>query len=160
MEQLPQTNPITTSKGKILLPSHSSSPCSDSFTPFSPKDLELPSDIPDSDVFLDQEDDSSEETRSRSGIFKKPSDISKKKYHYIPDDLRLKLIDEVENKGEKIKHVSLYFFEETINPLSAKNKNFPSNGAQIFFFIDFPPMLSLGPNLSLSGLLNGVIKND
>jgi len=114
MEQLPQTNPITTSKGKILPLPHSFSFSPDSFPNFSPKDLEPPSDILDSEVFLDQEDDSSEETRSRNGIFKKPSDISKKKYHYIPDDLRLKLIDEVENKGEKIKHVSDNFLKEAI----------------------------------------------
>jgi len=104
MEQLPQTNPITTSLANP--------------TPYSPKDLEMPSDFPDSEVFLDQEDDSSEEVRSREGIRKKPSDISKKKYHYIPDDIRLKLIDEVENKGEKIKHAAKKL---NINYSSAKS---------------------------------------
>lgn len=32
---------------------------------------------------------------------------SKKKYRNIPNDIRLKLIDAIENKGEKIKHVRL-----------------------------------------------------
>ena len=32
---------------------------------------------------------------------------SKKKYDNIPNDIRMKLLDAVENKGEKIKHVNL-----------------------------------------------------
>jgi hypothetical protein len=31
--------------------------------------------------------------------------VRKKKYHSIPNEIRLKLINAVENKGEKIKHV-------------------------------------------------------
>jgi len=34
------------------------------------------------------------------------ANLRKKKYHSIPDDMRQKLIDAVENKGEKIKHAA------------------------------------------------------
>ena len=60
---------------------------------------------PDSQIYLEPEDGENE--RNVPGATKaiQKFDSKKKKYHSIPDDIRLKLIDAVENKGEKIKHV-------------------------------------------------------
>jgi len=49
-------------------------------------------------------------------IFRKFPFKDKKQYKTIPDDLRMQLIDAVENRGEKIKHVISVIF---INNLSA-----------------------------------------
>lgn len=55
-----------------------------------------------SSVYLEPEDekDIPEEVEAETPT------LNKKKYHNIPNDVRIKLIDAVENKGEKIKHVS------------------------------------------------------
>jgi len=74
---------------------------------------------PDSEAYQDQED--SEKNNSESGVtktIKKPSFKDKKKYHTISDDLRQKLIDAVENDGQKIKHVAKKL---NINYSSAKS---------------------------------------
>ncbi len=55
-----------------------------------------------SSVFVDEEENDKEVPGVKKEIQKSSS---RKKYHNIPNEMRLKLIEYVENKGEKIKHV-------------------------------------------------------
>lgn len=67
-----------------------------------------------SSIFIENE----EEKAQSSDPAEAKTDGSKKKYQNIPNDIRLKLIDAVENKGMKIKHAAKKF---GINYSSAKS---------------------------------------
>ena len=65
---------------------------------------------------MESEDDSREKRLAE--VTTEPSEgqaslprLRHKKYHNIPNELRLKLINAVEVKGERIKHVYFYFFQ-------------------------------------------------
>lgn len=57
-----------------------------------------------SSVFVEEEENEIEVPGVKKEIQK---NSSRKKYHNIPNEMRLKLIEYVENKGEKIKHVMI-----------------------------------------------------
>lgn len=60
-----------------------------------------------SSVYLEPEEEKAQASTQQVDAIK---DSAKKKYHNIPNDTRLQLIDAVENKGEKIKHVKNTLF--------------------------------------------------
>lgn len=61
-------------------------------------------------IYMESEEDKPQTLSEADESQDKKNLVSdKKKYHNIPNDLRLKLIDAVENKGEKIKHVCTFF---------------------------------------------------
>ena len=62
-------------------------------------------------IYMESEEDKPQTDKSEADESQDKKNLvsDKKKYHNIPNDLRLKLIDAVENKGEKIKHVCTFF---------------------------------------------------
>ena len=78
--------------------------------------LKKESGSPLSSVYMESESEKSQQMEIQEKFI--PMSLNKKKYHNIPNNLRLELIDSVENKGEKIKHVAKRL---SINYSSAKS---------------------------------------